>query len=77
MAESKEGLETRVRHACRDAFREKQLLARVVSDMDEVVGYRAPAQEDSGGVDSDAALPESLWEELLEVVSRGPDRAGA
>ncbi|MHB0876984.1 MAG: type I-E CRISPR-associated endonuclease Cas1e [Anaerolineae bacterium] len=75
--EGKEGLETRIRHACRDAFRDGRLLGRIVTDMDDVVGYRSVAQEDDSCIDSDPALPESLWQELLEVVSHGPDRSGA
>lgn len=63
-AEGGDKLETRARYACRDAFREARLLQRIVSDVDDIVGYGSST--DSGVLDEDPALPESLWAELLE-----------
>jgi CRISPR-associated protein Cas1 len=63
VAEGVDKLETRVRRACRDVFREGQLLARVVADVDDLVGYRPLDEGDR--FDGDAALPAELWQELL------------
>ena len=73
-AEGTEKLETRVRRACRDAFRERQLLARIVNDIDGVVGFRTP--EEGEQLDSDPALPAQLWQELLDEETAG-DSDGA
>ena len=65
VAEGVEKLETRVRLACRDAFRERQLLKRLVTDIDGIVGYGL-GDGGAAAVDADPALPGDLWEELLE-----------
>ncbi len=68
--ESTEELETRVRRACRDGFREAQLLRRIVTDIDNIVGFRVGENPNAAGLDEDPALPESLWAELLEGEER-------
>jgi CRISPR-associated protein Cas1 len=60
-AESTQNLETRVRHACRDVFRQKQLLARILPDMDQVLGIASDIDEQSDAVDGDPAWPAPLW----------------
>ncbi len=60
-AESTQNLESRVRHACRDAFRQQQLLARIVPDIDEVLGTSVDIDEQSDVVDGDPAWPAPLW----------------
>jgi CRISP-associated protein Cas1 len=59
-AESTEKLETRVRHACRDLFYQKRLLARILPDLDTISGFRATDEEEEAA-DSDPALPGALW----------------
>jgi len=62
-AESREKLESRVRAACRDLFYEKKLLARLLPDIDRVLGYRKGSEdeEESLETDTDPALPGDLW----------------
>lgn len=61
-AESTQDLETRVRHACRDAFRERKLLARVLPDIDQMLGLSADSDKDDDAIaDSDPAWPAPLW----------------
>jgi CRISP-associated protein Cas1 len=67
-AESTQNLESRVRHACRDAFRQQQLLARIVPDIDEVLGTSADVDEQSDLIDSDPAWPAPLWSAPETVV---------
>ncbi len=69
VAESKEKLETRVRHACRDTFRESRLLDRIIPDIDTLLGISA---EEFAG-DADPALPEPLWDEPDAEVWNGGD----
>jgi CRISPR-associated protein Cas1 len=60
-AESGGNLESRVRHACRDAFRDTRLLERILPDMDAILGITdedLAAEED---VDRPDALPPSWW----------------
>lgn len=54
-------LESRVRKACRDAFKESRLLQRVVPDIERAldVGGVAGAEDD---FDADEAAPGGLWE---------------
>ena len=70
-AESTQNLETRVRHACRDAFREQKLLARILPDIDQMLDM-APDVEDVNAVaDSDPAWPAPLWSDpdaMVEVL---------
>lgn len=63
-AESTQDLETRVRHACRDAFRQRQLLARIIPDMDQVLGIGANVDESTDDtIEVDPAWPAPLWSE--------------
>lgn len=60
-AESTQNLETRVRHACRDAFRQQQLLTRILPDMDKMLGVAASTDDESYVADSDPAWAAPLW----------------
>jgi len=62
VAESKEHLETRVRHACRDAFRESRLLGRILPDIDAMLGITADELAAGESADEDPARPEPLWD---------------
>lgn len=69
VGESKTDVERRVRTACREQFRETRLLARILPDIDDLLGIQpeAPISEE-GDVDEDPALPEPLWSPLVCVV---------
>ena len=63
-AESPKDVEARVRHAARDALREKRLLARIVEEMDALLDLPDEPEGAVGDVDSDPAMPAALWEAL-------------
>lgn len=60
-AESTQNLETRVRHACRDAFRQQQLLARILPDIDQMLATAVDVDSVEDVADSDPAWPAPLW----------------
>lgn len=60
-AESGGNLESRVRHACRDAFRDTRLLDRILPDMDQMLGITEEDLATDQDVDQPAALPPSWW----------------
>ncbi len=62
VAESKDQLETRVRHACREAFRESRLLDRILPDIDQLLGISAEELAAGEEADADQARPEPLWD---------------
>ena len=73
-AESTVNLESRVRYACRDGFREAQLLARILPDIDKMLAV-SPADVDlDDGAEGDPAWPAPLWSDpdalTTEVVSQ-------
>lgn len=57
------GLGSRVRRACRDAFQERQLLKRIVPEIDALMGLGSESPS------SDGPLPSDLWESLLRSSS--------
>ena len=74
VAESKEHLETRVRHACRDAFRERRLLDRILPDIDQLLGITAEDLAAGEEADADMARPEPLWDLPAELEGDGDGR---
>jgi CRISPR-associated protein Cas1 len=68
--EGETGLEGRVRRACRDAFYEHRLLARIVPDIEKALDVPVPPEEEID-FDADDAAPGGLWEP-----SGGPVRGG-
>lgn len=70
VAEGETQLESRVRRACRDAFREGRILTRIVPDIMRALGLEETAAE-SEGFDQDAALPGGLWDPELGERSGG------
>jgi CRISP-associated protein Cas1 len=60
-AESGGNLESRVRHACRDAFRDTRLLERILPDMDEMLGISEEDLRTDQDVDQPASLPPAWW----------------
>lgn len=79
VADSTEHLETRVRRACRDVFREQRLLDRVLPDIDRLLGISAATLAAGGEADADMARPEPWWsppeEEEIEEDNDGGDDA--
>ncbi len=64
-------LESRVRHACRDAFHQHRLLDRVVSDIEEVLGGGEEAGGEAERFDVDEALPGGWWDPDVGSVAGG------
>jgi len=71
-AEGEDHLETRVRRACRDMFRESRLLSRIVPDIDMVLGIGDSIEPGESDAESDADILASLWPPLL---AQGPREA--
>lgn len=74
-AQGTEALESRTRRMCRDAFRERRLLQRIVPDLHFVMYQEG---SDTGppdsAFDSDEALPGGLWDPQLGEVEGGVNR---
>jgi CRISPR-associated protein Cas1 len=65
-------LESRVRQRCRDLFQERQLLNRVVADLEDLLTVDDSfAGGLTGDVDSDMALPGGLWDPNRGSVAGG------
>lgn len=62
VAEDVMNLESRVRHACREIFREQKLLQRVVPDIETSLSVVAPEKEEEVDFDADEATPGGLWD---------------
>ena len=61
--EGKSGLERRVRLACRDMFVSTRLLARIIPDVQTVLGLPAKRTDNQGDdFDREPASPGSLWD---------------
>lgn len=86
VADDGPGLESRVRHTCRDRFHDLRLLARIVDDIDDVLQVESaqPAssalaapevEEDADEYELDADAPSGLWDPDLGVVAGGADYA--
>jgi CRISPR-associated protein Cas1 len=74
-AEAADGLEGRVRRACRDGFHESRLLPRIVPDIDRALGIAAATGDDGSDFDSDEALPSGLWDPDSGQVPGGVNQA--
>lgn len=61
VAETTYKLEMRVRHACRDAFREQRILERILPDIDTLLNIPPDVLNAGQATDSDPALPTDLW----------------
>lgn len=72
-AESAQGLESRVRHRCRDAFRDSRLLQRIIPDIEHALGAAKSGVEPD--FDADAAAPGWLWDYERGGVRGGVNRA--
>lgn len=68
VAEGSEHVETRVRMACRERFREEKLLERILPDIDHLLDLPA---EGAWPGEEDPALPEPWWQPSAEEVYSG------
>jgi len=68
VAESRHNLHTRVRQACREAFREHRLLKRILPDIKNLLDLSAEVLRAGEEADSDPARPEPLWTPPGDVV---------
>lgn len=82
VAEDGPGLESRVRHKCRDLFHEQRLLARIVGDLQFVlngdpnnVEQADDASNDDDDFAADEAAPGGLWDPDEGVVPGGIDHS--
>jgi CRISPR-associated protein Cas1 len=60
-AESKERISPRVREACREAFKERRLLQRILPDIENLLDLSAAVLRAGEEIDDDAACPVPLW----------------
>lgn len=71
-SEGDRDIERRVRLACRDTFKRERLLARIVPDIDRVLGAAGVDPPlDPGDMDTDAAAPGDLWDPSQQFVAGG------
>jgi hypothetical protein len=61
VAESTDQVHSRVRLACREAFKEQQLLKRILPDIDNLLDLSSEVLLAGQEADSDPARPEPLW----------------
>jgi CRISPR-associated protein Cas1 len=61
VAEATDHLRSRVRLACRETFRERKLLKRILPDIENLLDISAEVLQAGEEVDSDPARPEPLW----------------
>ena len=74
-AEGTESLESRTRRMCRDAFRERRLLQRIVPDLHFVMYQEGGGiEDDASAFDADEALPGGLWDPQVGEVEGGVNR---
>ena len=73
IAASTQHIEKRVREACREAYREQKLLARILPDIDRLLNITEEMEAADRGPDDDPSRPESLWEPLLDEILEGVD----
>lgn len=61
VGESTSNLYSRVRQACREAFKEHKLLKRILGDIDELLDVPKRVLQAGAEADTDSARPEPLW----------------
>jgi len=62
VAESTERLHSRIRLACREAFKERRLLHRILPDIENLLDLSSEVLMAGQEADSDPARPEPLWD---------------
>jgi CRISPR-associated protein Cas1 len=76
VAESTQNLGTRVRAACRLAFKERRLLKRLLPDIEGVLDVPANLLKAGQEADSDSGRPEPLWGPPQLRLAEGEDDGG-
>lgn len=71
VAESMQGIEARVRKACRTAFKEHKLLQRILPDIEYILDIPTEISRAGKGADEDPGRPEPLWD--IENLLGTPD----
>lgn len=64
--ESGQRIDSRVRSACRQKFKEVKLLERILPDIDELLEIAPDAFLEEGDPDQEVSLPAPLWDEPVE-----------
>jgi CRISPR-associated protein Cas1 len=76
VAESGQDLHARVRQACREAFRQHRLLARILPDIENLLDLSVEVLRAGEEADADPARPEPLWTPGLSPDVGGGDDGG-
>lgn len=71
IAESAERLHSRVRLACRQAFKEHRLLQRILPDIEHLLDVPEDVLKAGQKADSDPACPEPLWSPPFNLILGG------
>jgi CRISPR-associated protein Cas1 len=71
VSESSAGVEARVRQGCREVFRERKLLTRILPEIDKILDIHDQPEALAGDIDTDSALPEPLWAPLCMEMEGG------
>lgn len=66
VGQSPEKVESRVRQACRERFRQVNLLGRILPDIDSLLGLKANEDLSDDDVDDETFLLQGLWSSLIE-----------
>jgi CRISPR-associated protein Cas1 len=77
VAESSGRLGTRVRAACRQAFKEHRLLKRILPDIESLLDVPDHLLQAGAELDADPALPEPLWSPSDEQIEAQATPAGS
>lgn len=62
VAESTSNLERRIRYNCRDRFAKSRLLARIATDIENVLNVEPEPDAEDADYDTDPARPGALWD---------------
>jgi CRISPR-associated protein Cas1 len=76
VAESTENLHARVRQACREAFKERGLLKRILPDIENLLDLSSDVLVAGQEADSDSGRPEPLWSPPTGMVLEETDNGG-
>lgn len=75
VAESEEKVESRVRAACRQKFKEAKLLPRILPDIDTLLSIPNENETEAGlDIDADPALPTPYWDKIEGTGDNTNDR---
>lgn len=75
VAESQDKVESRVRAACRQKFKEAKLLQRLLPDIDTLLSIPAKSEpENTLDIDADPALPTPYWDKIEGTGGNSHDR---